>query len=48
MAMTAGDTFFIVAKLATHGIRTLVTQNQDDFVRFDEIDTVSLIDFVRT
>ena len=37
----------IVATMATHGIRTLVTQNLDDFVRFDEIDTVSIIDLVR-
>jgi predicted nucleic acid-binding protein len=37
----------IVATMATHGIRTLVTQNHDDFARFDEIDTVSLIDLVR-
>ena len=48
MAMMAGNTLFIVATMATHGIRILVTQNKDDFVRFDEIDTVSLIDFVRT
>jgi predicted nucleic acid-binding protein len=47
MAMMAGDTLFIVATMATHGIRTLVTQNHDDFARFDEIDTVSLIDLVR-
>ena len=37
----------IVATMATHGIRTLVTENHDDFVRFDEIDTSSIIDLVR-
>ncbi len=37
----------IVATMATHGIRKLVTQNQTDFAPFDEIDAVSLIDLVR-
>ena len=46
MAMMAGNTLFILAKLATHGVRRLVTQNQHDFARFDEIDTVSLIELV--
>ncbi len=37
----------IVATMATHGIRTLVTENHDDFLRFDEIDIASIIDLVR-
>ena len=37
----------IVATMATHGIRTLVTENHDDFVGFDEIDIASIIDLVR-
>ncbi len=38
----------IVATMTTRGIRRLVTQNRHDFARFDEIDTVSLVDLVRT
>lgn len=38
MAMMAGNTLFILAKLATHGVRRLVTQNQDDFARSDEVE----------
>ena len=32
----------IVATMSTHGIRVLVTQNPDDFARFDEIDLVTV------
>ena len=32
----------IVATMAAHGIRTLVTQNEDDFTAFDEIETVTI------
>ena len=46
MAMMAGDTLVIDATMTAHGIQSLVTQNQHDFARFDEIDTVSLIELV--
>ena len=32
----------IVATMAAHGIRTLVTENEDDFTAFDEIETVTI------
>ena len=32
----------IVATMAAHGIRTLVTENEDDFTAFDEIETISI------
>ncbi len=32
----------IVATMAAHGIRTLVTQNVADFAAFDEIDTMTV------
>ena len=32
----------IVATMAAHGIRTLVTENEDDFAAFGEIDTVTI------
>ena len=35
----------IVATMAAHGIRTLVTENEDDFKTFDEIDTISIAGF---
>ena len=34
----------IVATMATHGIRTLVTENEDDFAAFDEIETVTIVE----
>ena len=36
----------IVATMATHGIRTLVTENEADFAAFDEIETVAIADVV--
>ena len=32
----------IVATMAAHGIRTLVTENEDDFKTFDEIETIAI------
>ena len=32
----------IVATMAAHGIRTLVTENEDDFTAFDDIETVTI------
>ena len=34
----------IVATMAVHGIRALVTQNPDDFAPFDEIDLLTIAD----
>ena len=34
----------IVATMSIHGIRTLVTQNPDDFAPFDEIDLLTIAD----
>ncbi len=34
----------VAATMATHGIRTLVTENADDFSTFDEIETVRIAD----
>lgn len=47
IATIAGDTLFIDATMTAHGIQSLVTQNQDDVVRFDEIDILSLINLVQ-
>ena len=35
----------IVATMAAHGIRTLVTENEDDFKAFDEIETIAIAGF---
>lgn len=32
----------IVATMAAHGIRTLVTENEDDFTSFNEIETITI------
>ena len=32
----------IVATMATHGVRTLITENADDFTAFDEVETVAI------
>ena len=32
----------IVATMAAHGIRTLVTENEDDFTAFDAIETITI------
>lgn len=37
----------IIAAMAAHGIRVLVTQNTEDFAPFDEIDLVAVTDVVR-
>ena len=34
--------YLVVATMAAHGIRTLVTENEDDFTAFDEIETVTI------
>ncbi|MCY4481593.1 MAG: hypothetical protein OXC12_01835 [Spirochaetaceae bacterium] len=37
-----------MATMVAHGIRTLVTENGDDFTSFDEIETMAIVALDRT